>query len=119
MKLAMNRDDVNIALRRDLSNVMLSGLPQVCDLTCERVVDRERVGNPSSIGWAWAQPRWFLPQRRDQEVDPRVWCRPEAARQSTGPEVRGGELEHQGERCRSQGRQDRTQALTRRLRGLN
>jgi hypothetical protein len=44
-KLATNCDDVNIALRRDLSNVMLSGLPQVSDLTCERIVDRERVGN--------------------------------------------------------------------------
>ena len=44
-KLATNCGDVNIALRRDLSNVMLSGLPQVCDLTCERIVDREWVRN--------------------------------------------------------------------------
>jgi hypothetical protein len=42
-KLAANCDDVNIALRRDLSNVMLSGHPQVSDLTRERIVDRERV----------------------------------------------------------------------------
>ncbi|MFT5327611.1 MAG: hypothetical protein ACI8P0_005503 [Planctomycetaceae bacterium] len=42
--------------------------------------------------------RWFLPQQKDQEFDPRVWCRPEAARQSTGPGVRDGELEHQGEK---------------------
>ena len=44
-KLATNRDDVNIALRRDLSNVTLSGLPQVCDLTCGRIVDRKRIWN--------------------------------------------------------------------------
>ena len=36
---------MNIALRRDLSNVMLSGHPQVCDLTCERIEDREWVRN--------------------------------------------------------------------------
>ena len=44
-KLATNCGDVNIALRRDLSNVMLSGLPQVCDLTCERIEDRKRIWN--------------------------------------------------------------------------
>ena len=44
-KLATNCGDVNIALRRDLSNVTLSGHPQVCDLTCERIEDRKRIWN--------------------------------------------------------------------------
>ena len=44
-KLATNCGDVNIALRRDHSNVMLSGHPQVCDLTRVRIVNHKRVRN--------------------------------------------------------------------------
>ena len=44
-KLATNCGDVNIALRRDHSNVMLSGHPQVCDLTRGRIVNHKRVRN--------------------------------------------------------------------------
>ena len=36
---------MNIALRRDCSKVLIFRIPQVGDLTCERIVDRERVGN--------------------------------------------------------------------------
>jgi hypothetical protein len=43
-KLAANGGDVNIALRRYRTRVLISRVPQINDLTCERIVDRERVG---------------------------------------------------------------------------
>ena len=107
---------MNIALRRDLSNVTLSGLPQVCDLTCERIVDRVeqwlQLGNNRG---------GFCPSKRIKNLTHGAGAGREAARQLTEPGVRVGnvELEHQEERCRSQGRQDRMRALTRRLRGLS
>ena len=121
-KLATNRGDVNIALRRDLSNVTLSGHPQVCDLTCERIVDRERI---------WNRVEQWLQMGNDRggsrlgegikNSTHGAGAGREAVRQSTEPGVRVGnvELEHQGERCRSQGSQDRMQVLTRLLRGLS
>ena len=42
-KLAANCGDVNIARFRDCTKVLISRVPQVGNLTCERIVDRERV----------------------------------------------------------------------------
>ncbi len=44
-KLATNRDDVNIALRRDLSNVMRSSLPLFHDLDRLWFVDDQWIWN--------------------------------------------------------------------------
>jgi len=97
-KRATNRDDVNIALRRDLSNAMLSGHPQVCDLTCERFVDRKRVRNHVE---QWLQMGNNRSGSRLSDgvtnSTPGAGAGREAARQSTEPGVRVGGLEHQGE----------------------
>ena len=101
---------------------MLSGLPQVSDLTRERVVDRERIWNCVEQWLQLGNNRsGFCPSKRIKNSTHGAGAGREAARQSTEPGVRVGnvELEHQGERCRSQGRQDRMRALTRRLRGLS
>ena len=97
-KLATNRGDVNIALRRDLSNVTLSGLPQVCDLTCERIEDRERIVDRVE---QWLQ---LGNNRGGSRLSEGIknsthgaGAGREAARQSTEPGVRVGGLEHQGE----------------------
>lgn len=59
MKRATSRGDVNIALRRDHSNVMLSGHPQDCDLTCERIVNHKRVRNRVEQ-WLQMLPKFLL-----------------------------------------------------------
>lgn len=90
-KLATNRDDLNIALRRDHSNVMLSGHPQVCDLTCERIVDRERVRNRVEHWLQMGNNRGgFCPSKRVKNSTPGAGVGMEVARQLTEPGVRGG-----------------------------
>jgi hypothetical protein len=91
---------VNIVLRRDLSNVTLSGHPQVYDLTCERIVDRERI---------WNRVEQWLQMGNDRggsrlgegikNSTHGAGAGREAARQLTEPGVRVGNvgLEHQGE----------------------
>ena len=97
-KFATNGDDVNIALRRDLSNVTLSGHPQVCDLTCERIVDRKRVWNCVEQWLQMGNNRGgFCPSKRIKNLTHGAGAGREAARQSTEPGVRVGGLEHQGE----------------------
>ena len=99
-KLAMNRDDLNIALRRDHSNVTLSELPQVCDLTCERIVDRKRIWNYVEQWLQLGNNRGgFCPSKRIKNLTHGAGAGREAARQSTEPGVRVGNvgLEHQGE----------------------
>ena len=44
-KLAANCDDVNIARFRYRTKFLISRVPQVGNLTCERIVDHERVGD--------------------------------------------------------------------------
>lgn len=125
-KRATSRGDVNIALRRDLSNVTLSGHPQVCDLTCERIEDRKRIEDRERIVdrvEQWLQlgnnRGGFCPSKRIKNLTHGAGAGRESARQLTEPGVRVGGLEHQEERCRSQGSQDRVRALRRRLRGLS
>ena len=120
-KLATNRDDVNIALRRDLSNVMLSGLPQVCDLTRGRIEDHKRIWNCVEQWLQLGNNRGgFCPSKRIKNLTHGAGAGREAARQSTEPGVRVGGLEHQGENVADRrASQDRMRALARRLRGLS
>ena len=122
LQLAANGRGMHAALRRDLSNVMLSGHPQVCDLTRGRIVDDKRIWNRVEQWLQMGNNRGgFCPSKRIKNLTHGAGAGREAARQLTEPGVRVGnvELEHQRERCRSQDCQDRMRALTRRLRGLS
>ena len=100
---------------------MLSGLPQVSDLTRERVVDRERIWNCVE---QWLQ---LGNNRGGSRLSEGIknsthgaGAGREAARQLTEPGVRVGGLEHQGENVADRrASQDRMRALARRLRGLS
>jgi hypothetical protein len=68
---------MHLTLFRDRSDVLSSRVPQIGNLTCERILGREPVGTSSNIGWAKATTTVVLTQQKDQGFAPLgpVWAR--------------------------------------------